>query len=44
MRSFDMVYEDMETRGFLAKRGIAILLTIILVAVMFLVDRSFDRR
>lgn len=36
MNSFDMVYEDLETRGFLAKRGVALLLTIILVAVMFL--------
>ena len=36
MRSFDMVYEDEETRGFLQKRGIATLLTIVLVAVMFL--------
>lgn len=36
MRSFDMVYEDEETRGFLQKRGVATLLTIVLVAVMFL--------
>lgn len=36
MRSFDMVYEDQETRGFLALRGVALLLTVILVAVMFL--------
>lgn len=36
MRSFDMVYEDQESRGFLAKRGVALLLTVILVAAMFL--------
>ncbi|MDQ6482208.1 YihY/virulence factor BrkB family protein [Dyadobacter sp. LHD-138] len=36
MRSFDMVYEDEETRGFLETRGVATLLTIVLVAVMFL--------
>lgn len=36
MRSFDMVYEDEETRGFLEKRGVAALLTFVLVAVMFL--------
>jgi membrane protein len=36
MGSFDMVYEDLETRGFIAKRGVAMLLTVILVAVMFL--------
>jgi len=36
MRSFDMVYEDSETRGFLQKRGVATLLTVVLVAVMFL--------
>jgi membrane protein len=36
MRSFDMVYEDEETRGFIQKRGVATLLTIVLVAVMFL--------
>ena len=36
MRSFDMVYDDSETRGFLQKRGVATLLTIVLVAVMFL--------
>jgi len=36
MRSFDMVYEDEESRGFFAKRGVATLLTIVLVAVMFL--------
>jgi membrane protein len=36
MRSFDMVYEDQETRGFLQIRGIAILLTLLLLAVLFL--------
>jgi membrane protein len=36
MSSFDMVYEDLETRGFIAKRGVAMLLTVVLVAVMFL--------
>lgn len=36
MRSFDMVFEDAETRGFLKQRGVATLLTMVLVAVMFL--------
>ncbi|MEO6284995.1 MAG: YihY/virulence factor BrkB family protein [Dyadobacter sp.] len=36
MRSFDMVYEDQETRGFLKIRGIAILLTLLLLVVLFL--------
>lgn len=36
MRSFDMVYDDNETRGFLAVRGIATLLTLLLIAVLFL--------
>lgn len=36
MRSFDMVYDDIETRGFLAVRGIAMLLTLLLIAVLFL--------
>ncbi|SEI77401.1 membrane protein [Dyadobacter koreensis] len=36
MRSFDMVYEDAETRGFLKQRGVATLLTMVLVAVMIL--------
>ncbi|QRR01749.1 YihY/virulence factor BrkB family protein [Dyadobacter sandarakinus] len=36
MRSFDMVYEDKETRGFLKTRGIAIVLTLLLIAVLFL--------
>ncbi|NIJ51982.1 YihY/virulence factor BrkB family protein [Dyadobacter arcticus] len=36
MRSFDMVYDDSETRGFLKVRGIAILLTLLLIAVLFL--------
>ncbi|TLV01149.1 YihY/virulence factor BrkB family protein [Dyadobacter luticola] len=35
MRSFDMVYEDDETRGFLKIRGIAMLLTLLLLAVLF---------
>ncbi|MCF2443070.1 YihY/virulence factor BrkB family protein [Dyadobacter sp. CY345] len=36
MRSFDMVFEDSETRGFLKQRGVATLLTMVLVAVMIL--------
>jgi membrane protein len=36
MRSFDMVYEDQETRGFLQIRGIAIMLTLLLLVVLFL--------
>lgn len=36
MRSFDMVYQDHETRGFLKIRGVAILLTLLLVVVLFL--------
>jgi membrane protein len=36
MRSFDMVYEDDETRGFIQVRGIAIALTLLLIAVLFL--------
>ncbi|MCE6991584.1 YihY/virulence factor BrkB family protein [Dyadobacter sp. CY323] len=36
MRSFDMVYEDVETRGFLKIRGIATLLTLLLILVLFL--------
>ena len=36
MRSFDVVYEDVETRGFLKIRGIAMLLTLLLIAVLFL--------
>ncbi|MHA4742213.1 YihY/virulence factor BrkB family protein [Dyadobacter sp. MSC1_007] len=36
MRSFDMVYEDHETRGFLQIRGIATMLTLLLIAVLFL--------
>lgn len=36
MRSFDMVYEDVETRGFLKIRGIATLLTLLLIVVLFL--------
>ncbi|KAA0993924.1 YihY/virulence factor BrkB family protein [Dyadobacter sp. UC 10] len=35
MRSFDMVYEDEEIRGFLLTRGIAILLTLLLILVLF---------
>ncbi|MCE7059013.1 YihY/virulence factor BrkB family protein [Dyadobacter sp. CY343] len=34
MRSFDMVYEDDEIRGFLLTRGIAILLTLLLILVL----------
>lgn len=36
MRAFDMVYDDNETRGFLAIRGIAMMLTLLLIAVLFL--------
>ncbi|WP_026630864.1 YihY/virulence factor BrkB family protein [Dyadobacter alkalitolerans] len=36
MRSFDMVYDDNETRGFLKLRGIATLLTLLLILVLFL--------
>lgn len=36
MRSFDMIYEDVATRGFLRIRAIAIGLTLLLVAVLFL--------
>jgi membrane protein len=36
MLSFDMVFEDEETRGFLEKRGIAILLTLVLIVVLVL--------
>ena len=36
MRSFDMVYEDVPTRGFLKIRAIAIALTLLLVIVLFL--------
>jgi len=36
MRAFDMVYDDTETRGFLAIRAIAMLLTLLLIAVLFL--------
>jgi membrane protein len=36
MRSFDMVYEDVATRGFLKVRAIAIALTLLLVVVLFL--------
>jgi membrane protein len=36
MRSFDMVYQDQETRGFLKIRVIAMLLTLLLIAVLFL--------
>jgi len=36
MNSFDMVYEDQETRKFLTKRGVALMLTVVLVGVMFL--------
>ncbi|WP_138477703.1 YihY/virulence factor BrkB family protein [Dyadobacter bucti] len=36
MRSFDMVYEDIETRGFLKIRVIAMLLTLLLIVVLFL--------
>ena len=36
MRSFDMVYDDIETRGFLKLRGIATLLTLLLILVLFL--------
>jgi membrane protein len=36
MRSFDMVYEDDETRGFLEVRGIALGLTLLLIIVLFL--------
>jgi membrane protein len=35
MHSFDVVFEEQETRGFLKKRGIAILLTLLLIAVVF---------
>ncbi|REA61652.1 YihY/virulence factor BrkB family protein [Dyadobacter luteus] len=34
MHSFDVVFEEQETRGFLKKRGIAILLTLLLIAVV----------
>jgi membrane protein len=36
MRSFDMVYEDVETRGFLKVRAIALALTLLLVVVLCL--------
>ena len=36
MKSFDMVYEDVPTRGFLKIRAIAIALTLLLVIVLFL--------
>lgn len=36
MHSFDMVFEDKETRGFLKTRGIAIILTLMLILVLFL--------
>lgn len=36
MRSFDMVYDDNDTRGFLKLRGIATLLTLLLILVLFL--------
>ena len=36
MRSFDMVYDDNDTRGFLKLRGIATLLTLLLIAVLFI--------
>jgi membrane protein len=36
MQAFDMVFEDEETRGFLKTRGIAILLTLLLIVVLFL--------
>jgi membrane protein len=36
MRSFDMVYEDDQTRGFLTIRAIALGLTLLLVVVLFL--------
>jgi membrane protein len=36
MRSFDMVYEDYETRGFLKVRAVAIMLTMLLILVLFL--------
>ena len=36
MRSFDMVYDDNDTRGFLKLRVIAILLTVLLIIVLFL--------
>jgi membrane protein len=35
MRSFDMVYDEVETRGFLKLRGIATLLTLLLIVVLF---------
>ncbi|MCF0039499.1 YihY/virulence factor BrkB family protein [Dyadobacter fanqingshengii] len=35
MRSFDMVYDDNDTRGFLKLRGIATLLTLLLIVVLF---------
>lgn len=36
MRSFDMVYDDNDTRGFLKLRAIATLLTLLLILVLFL--------
>ncbi|MCF0053393.1 YihY/virulence factor BrkB family protein [Dyadobacter chenwenxiniae] len=36
MRSFDMVYDDNDTRGFLKLRAIATLLTLLLIVVLFL--------
>ena len=36
MNAFDMVFEDEDTRGFLKTRGIAILLTLLLIGVLFL--------
>jgi len=35
MQAFDMVFEDEENRGFLKTRGIAILLTMLLIVVLF---------
>jgi membrane protein len=35
MQAFDMVFEDEETRGFLKTRGIAMLLTLMLIIVLF---------
>lgn len=35
MRSFDMIFDDAETRGFFKIRGIAILLTLVLILVLF---------